>query len=574
MKLPDPGLNGEDFWQEMLRVISGIAPLEGVPGQTEAEALKHKLLEILQHKLQWDLAPETPILVLVAGGTNTGKSSLVNWMAGESLTAVSPLARGTRSPLVCGSNSGLLNLQQYTSGNSIQFAFLRNPSQLLEEPVETVMYFLASNQFPAGVLVVDSPDFDSTHRGNRDWAHRLLIAADAVILVVTPEKYNDAAVIDFLQEAENLNKEIAVVFNKNEGTEALKDFKSIWKNHRNHSLLVMPRYPADQEPPSNVSQETKMILSDWSENSTHVKQNAREGALREFLRVSQQFLNRLSEENQWISKVNESMEELTLDVLKYYRQEIKKERFTEIDVVFRKLLEEYKIWLIDDFYNSIRKGSAQVVKTFRKVILRSDVSRDLDESMKRRERERLRAETAVTMIRSQLLKLPEKVPEVIRKKTADWISQWHRNCPEPDYNQYLDNMDRQVAEWINHEKEEISKKVSKHPNLRRFLIACKASVQLGFGVIGAYLTGGFNLYDVAWGPILERFMAMLLEAGLGGHYFLLRRADVMELRANLLQMFLDEIALNPIKANIPDTSGNQMKVLTTLLETFSGMEVD
>src|SRR5690606_26014079 len=66
----------------------GVAPVEG---REWHELLVHKLLPQSQ---------SPPLLVVaIAGGTNIGKSVVFNCLAGETASAVSPLAAGTKHPV-------------------------------------------------------------------------------------------------------------------------------------------------------------------------------------------------------------------------------------------------------------------------------------------------------------------------------------------------------------------------------------------------------------------------------------------------------------------------------------------
>ena len=55
--------------------------------------------ELLIHKLVPQAATRPLLVVAIVGGTNIGKSAVFNQLAGETASAVSPLAAGTRHPV-------------------------------------------------------------------------------------------------------------------------------------------------------------------------------------------------------------------------------------------------------------------------------------------------------------------------------------------------------------------------------------------------------------------------------------------------------------------------------------------
>lgn len=122
------------------------------------------------------------VLVLaIAGGTGTGKSSLLNAIAGEQIASVSVRRPHTDRPLAW---------IPATSDDAFRRALARIG---VERQVE-------QSVFPQ-LAIVDLPDMDSVASWHRQMVEDLLPRIDAVLWLFEPEKYRDRVVHeDFLSE--------------------------------------------------------------------------------------------------------------------------------------------------------------------------------------------------------------------------------------------------------------------------------------------------------------------------------------------------------------------------------------
>ena len=184
-------------------------------------------LDLLRRKLlpQLDLPPL--LVVEIAGGTNIGKSLLFNHLAGETASAVSPLAAGTRHP-VCLIPPGLeapALLERLFEGFTLR-AWQSAEDPLAEDP-QHLLFWRVGRNMPERLLVLDAPDVDSDVRVNWDRARAIRQAADVLVAVLTQQKYNDAAVKQFFREAVQADKPIVVLFNQVD-LEADREFWPQW----------------------------------------------------------------------------------------------------------------------------------------------------------------------------------------------------------------------------------------------------------------------------------------------------------------------------------------------------------
>ena len=130
---------------------------------------------------------DAPPVVAVAGGTGSGKSSLVNALAGAEVTEVGEL-RPTTSEVFAVMPAG-------GSG-----------SALLDHLGVLERHAGAQGEF----VLLDLPDLDSIVGGHRDLAEAAIAAADAVVWVVDPEKYADAVVHEVMARFETVPSVVAL----------------------------------------------------------------------------------------------------------------------------------------------------------------------------------------------------------------------------------------------------------------------------------------------------------------------------------------------------------------------------
>jgi hypothetical protein len=141
--------------------------------------------------------PSDAYVLALIGGTGVGKSSLLNALAGEPVSAASA-RRPTTSEAVAwipGDSRGDLE-------ELLAWLGVRDIHEHRDRGVR-------------GVAILDLPDIDSVDQAHRDRVEILLPKVDAVVWVTDPEKYHDAVLYDdFLQTwLPRLDRQ-AIVINK------------------------------------------------------------------------------------------------------------------------------------------------------------------------------------------------------------------------------------------------------------------------------------------------------------------------------------------------------------------------
>jgi len=171
-------------------------------------------------KLVPQLARPPVLVVAVGGGTNTGKSLVVNSIAGAAVSRSTPEAARTRHPLaslpagmaatddIGGLFPGFVPRRWESDADPITASRLPGEAEdILVWKEDT------TGRQPAGVVLLDTPDIDGTLRDNWHRAELVRNAADVIVAVLTQQKYNDAAVRDFFRPAATAGKTLIVVFN-------------------------------------------------------------------------------------------------------------------------------------------------------------------------------------------------------------------------------------------------------------------------------------------------------------------------------------------------------------------------
>ncbi|MFD8914317.1 GTPase [Streptomyces sp. NPDC059575] len=118
-------------------------------------------------------------VVAIAGATGSGKSQLFNALAGVTISETGVRRPTTSSPIAC----------SWSDGAAALIDRLGIPGRLRRRPVPGP----EGEAQLTGLVLVDLPDHDSAAVQHREQVDRILKLVDAVIWVVDPEKYADAA---------------------------------------------------------------------------------------------------------------------------------------------------------------------------------------------------------------------------------------------------------------------------------------------------------------------------------------------------------------------------------------------
>lgn len=183
--------------------------LEGWLSSLEAPALAPGLARA-RDRLRRDLLPRTvggdqSLVIGIVGPNNSGKSALFNALVGRDASPSLPTGGATRR-LVGAARSELL-ARLSASSDWTRFSLEphdptlpeRRTAPLSNASDPTRLLVVESERVPPGVLLIDTPDFDSIARENRAASEALLAVADLVVVVVTKHSYQNAEVVEYLR---------------------------------------------------------------------------------------------------------------------------------------------------------------------------------------------------------------------------------------------------------------------------------------------------------------------------------------------------------------------------------------
>lgn len=177
--------------------------------------------DLLRDKLLPELAGPPCIVAAIAGGTNTGKTTIFNVLAGGDFSPVRHTAAATCHPVLAASPA---RAQDALSGRLLpRFAArpMEDPAQALDRglPADT-LFVVEAPGLHDGLALLDTPDVDSIDTGNWENADRMRAAGDVVIAVLTAEKYKDARVVAFFRKAREAGRLVFPLMNKADSAEA------------------------------------------------------------------------------------------------------------------------------------------------------------------------------------------------------------------------------------------------------------------------------------------------------------------------------------------------------------------
>jgi len=152
------------------------------------------VLQIGNHLLPRLREVSAPAIVVLGGSTGAGKSTLVNSIVAADVSPAGVLRPTTREPVLV--------------------VHPKDAELLTEHPVLEVATAVLHEGSTRGLALVDAPDLDSVHAGNRELADQLVEMADMWVFVTTGARYGDALPWQRLREAVDRGISIAVVLNR------------------------------------------------------------------------------------------------------------------------------------------------------------------------------------------------------------------------------------------------------------------------------------------------------------------------------------------------------------------------
>ncbi len=164
--------------------------------------------------------PAAPLVVVFAGPTGAGKSTLLNSVTGSEHTLAGPLRPTTKDPLVLSSEA---RADDYRRLGGLSCDVVTGRAPILEE-----------------LILVDTPDIDSTSVEHRAMAETMIDNADIVVYVSSAQRYADLVPWEVLRRAHSRGVPVIHVMNRIRVSSrgALADYASRLHSERLASEVV------------------------------------------------------------------------------------------------------------------------------------------------------------------------------------------------------------------------------------------------------------------------------------------------------------------------------------------------
>ncbi|WP_062135450.1 GTPase domain-containing protein [Demequina aestuarii] len=227
-------------------VVAGIElPIPLGDAESTRELRAHMLDQLDHHLIPRVREEASPAIVVVAGSTGAGKSTVVNALLDEQLTASGVLRPTTKVPHV--------------------FHHPLDADVLSSIAHEAKV--IATEAVPRGLALIDSPDLDSVRGENRHVAEQLLEAADLWIFVTTAARYGDAVPWEALRRGAERGASIAMVLNRVTVDVAAQVRRELVDRLASESLEALPLFviPEDTEGGARLPHDVVGGLGRWLE---------------------------------------------------------------------------------------------------------------------------------------------------------------------------------------------------------------------------------------------------------------------------------------------------------------------
>lgn len=510
--------------------LTAVSFVPGTESAADYEALLSRTARLLRVKLSFEANRklESVPFVVIAGGTNVGKSTVFNWLVGEAIGSSSPLARHTKAPTIYVPRKELPSIPEGVLLPSYARMTLERPEDAAAEAKSNgqVAYFLRLHDNPEvdDRVLIDSPDIDSTHDKNREVAEDLLFLADQVVFVSTPEKYNDELCVRYLKRAVELQKHLVCVLNKGADADVARDFQEVVVPSLGGDVatLTLP-YVSDGPDPATgdaYRQELREAVLSSSLDVNVMRARALEGACvslgHDLGRVTSRLREELSELDRIRAEVDLVLEARRDDYVAFLRGL----EFYELDRVFERLMREFRIPVLDSVYDGVR-GAFGFLGTNLSRLVSGRPRKDSKQAKleARAEHDRQKVKELFESARADVLELPYLHAGTMREAVSSWVAALGGVSVEQanaEVDAFGDEANAETERWIEEETRRHVEMLEKHPVARNSLRAMKGFLQIGFGLISAHLTGGLGPWDLLIGTATERATKMMLESA-GGH---------------------------------------------------------
>ncbi|WP_435299739.1 GTPase [Timonella sp. A28] len=228
--LPAIGSTVFDIVKDLRTDADSLAFPIPVSSAEDAHSAKKLLLAQLDDHLLPRLAElSTPAVVVVAGSTGAGKSTITNSLVGEEISDASILRPTTLEPILV--------------------VHPRDEELMRRSPLVGEVLLKTHEGIPRGIAVLDAPDLDSIREENRETARRLLESADLWLFVTTSQRYGDALPWKTLISAKERGTSVAMILNRAPKASVKRVRLDLHSRLRDHGMEKTPLFVVEDQGP-------------------------------------------------------------------------------------------------------------------------------------------------------------------------------------------------------------------------------------------------------------------------------------------------------------------------------------
>jgi hypothetical protein len=186
-------------------------------------------------------------MVVVLGGTGTGKSTLINRLVGADVTAASYRRTFTAGAIAVAAGPENVPPDWLALSRTIADTL---PARGVADQLVVIAH---PSDITNRATLVDTPDLDGDQPLHHAQADRAFRWADALVMLVTPEKYQMTELVPYYRLAKRYGVPTIFVMNKAEQLAVVEDYRARLNDADKSLVYAIPRDDANFEPPPEVN---------------------------------------------------------------------------------------------------------------------------------------------------------------------------------------------------------------------------------------------------------------------------------------------------------------------------------
>jgi hypothetical protein len=239
------GISSATLDSSLQSLQSKVAALRPRAGRA-AQAIERWSADVAALRFHLRRDQRHPLLVCILGGTGTGKSTLVNRLLDANLSAASFRRTFTAGAVAIAQSSSALPESWLGLPHVVA-----SPDDLpARGQSDALVIVQASHNLLGHVNLVDTPDLDGDQPAHHAQADRAFRWAQAVIFLVSPEKYQMTELIPYYRLANRYAVAAMFVMNKCETAAMLDDYRAMLQPEA--PLFAVARDDAAYQPPAEA----------------------------------------------------------------------------------------------------------------------------------------------------------------------------------------------------------------------------------------------------------------------------------------------------------------------------------